>query len=69
MYLTRDLQAQYIRSKGIPCKAQMLADLQSQSRGPRIVKINGRALSTKEWLDEWIAAQAAQPVVRRKCQP
>ena len=67
MYLSRPAQAQYLFEKyNLPIKRQRLDDLASRGSGPREVVINGRCLSTREWLDAWIADQAAQPV-RRRC--
>jgi hypothetical protein len=65
-YLDRNAQAQYLRDeRGIPMSPQRLADLASDGLGPKYVLINGRALSTREDLDAWVAEQAARPVIRR----
>jgi hypothetical protein len=66
VYLTRDRQVRYLSKRGIKASVQSLADLARKGRGPQYVLINGRALSTAAWLDEWIASQAARPPQRRK---
>ena len=65
-YLTRKEQATYLRARGVPITAQTLADLASENAGPRYAIINGRALSTAEWLDAWVDAQASQRPRRGK---
>jgi hypothetical protein len=66
MFKPREIAAEYLSSKGIPTTAQGLADKASRGLGPRYAIVNGRAVYTQEWLDAWVAEQAARPVVRRK---
>jgi hypothetical protein len=65
-YLGRQQQAEFLIAQGVPCTAQQLADLAYRGRGPKYVIVNGRALSTCEWLLAWIEEQAALPVRRRE---
>lgn len=65
-YLTRpDQRAYLLETHGIPLGKTALENMASDGVGPKYVLINGKALSTREWLDEWVKEQASQPVVRR----
>jgi len=66
-YKSRTDAADYLtNTKGVKTTAQGLADKASRGEGPAYTIINGRALYTEEALDQWVAEQAARPVVRRK---
>jgi hypothetical protein len=65
-YLPRPRAAEFLRdSVGISISAQGLADRAHEGTGPRYSIINGRAVYTESDLVEWVAQQAARPVVRR----
>jgi hypothetical protein len=62
-YLDRTSSAEHLTEKrGVRTTVQHLANLASRGLGPRYVLINGRALSTGKWLDEWVDAEAARPL-------
>ena len=60
-YLDRKEQSEYLASRGVRYSRSTLDKLASTGGGPRYVRIGNRALSTPEWLEEWIAAQAGKP--------
>jgi hypothetical protein len=64
-FFLRHLAAQLITEHGIPTTAQGLADKACDGIGPRYAIVNGRAVYTEADLLNWIAEQAARPVVRR----
>lgn len=61
-YLTRPEQAEYARSKGFPVSPKTLAKLATTGGGPKFVKFGHRALSTPQWMDDWIKARLSEPV-------
>jgi hypothetical protein len=65
-YLGREQAAEQLTAEGVKATSQTLADLAYKRTGPRFVRINGRALYTREWLLAWIEEQAAKPVQRRR---
>jgi hypothetical protein len=66
-YLTRPQQRAYLEeTHGIPLGKTALENMASDGEGPKYVLINGKALSTRDWLDEWVAKQASRPVTRRR---
>jgi hypothetical protein len=66
-YLVRDLARAYVHETyGIKLGDTSFENMASKGLGPKYIKIAGRALYTREWLDEWVAEQAARPVVRRR---
>jgi hypothetical protein len=68
-YLTRKEQREYLRNAhNIPLGESALENKAYKGSGPKEVFINGRALSTATWLDDWVAEQAARPIVRRRSQ-
>jgi hypothetical protein len=65
-YLSRDLARAHVReTHGIDLGETSLENMASKGLGPRYTKIAGRALYTREWLDQWVNDQAERPVVRR----
>jgi hypothetical protein len=64
IYLSRRKARTYVQKHGIPIGRTGLEQLAHKRRGPRYSVINCKALYTTVALDEWIAEQAAQPVVR-----
>jgi hypothetical protein len=65
-YLTRaDAREDLKVRHGIELGKTGLENMASDGTGPKYVRIAGRALYTREWLDAWVAAEAARPVVRR----
>jgi hypothetical protein len=60
-YLIDTEARDHIRSRGVRIGNNALKDHRSRGTGPKWVLINGRALYTREWCDEWIDAQAARP--------
>jgi hypothetical protein len=65
-YLVRDLARDHLQEQGIELGETSLENMASKGIGPKYIKIAGRALYTREWLDQWVAEQAARPVVRRR---
>lgn len=66
-YLSRAAARTYLREGiGVPIGDTALENMASDGNGPKYVVIAGRALYTREWLDAWVAEQAAKPVVRRR---
>jgi hypothetical protein len=66
-YLLRPDATAYLHDKGlVHIGPNRLADLAYEGRGPHFVTINGRACYTAEWLDAWVAEEAARPPRRRK---
>jgi hypothetical protein len=56
-WFDRALAAKVIRDAGIPIRASSLQWLASQGRGPRFIKVNGRAIYRRADLESWIAEQ------------
>jgi hypothetical protein len=66
-YLNRAAQREYLKTQhGVELGKTALENMAYDGNGPKYVLIAGRALSTREWLDEWVQAQAARPVRRRR---
>ncbi len=65
-YLTREAAAALVSAQGIKLTSQRLADLAYRGKGPRFARVNGRAVYTLEWLTEWLEAEMARPVQRRR---
>jgi hypothetical protein len=66
-YLPRAAARDYLAEKhGIQLGKTGLDNMASDGIGPKYARIAGRAVYTREWLDEWVAAEAARPVVRRR---
>lgn len=66
MYLTRSAQREYLREKhGIELAESALENKAHRGEGPQYTLINGRAVSTPEWLDKWIAEVTARNVRQR----
>jgi hypothetical protein len=66
-FLSRADARGYLKeTHGVELGVTGLTNLASDAKGPRYALINGRALYTREWLDSWVAAEAARPVVRRR---
>jgi hypothetical protein len=57
-FLDRAAVVSYLATLGVKTSVPTLQNLASQGCGPRYCLINGRALSTAEWVDAWVAAQA-----------
>lgn len=65
-YLTDPEAHNAIRDRGVPIGKNALKDHRSRGTGPKYAIINGRALYTTEWIDAWIAEQAARPLRRHR---
>jgi hypothetical protein len=66
-YLLRaDARTHLLDAHGLKLGETALENMASDGTGPVYVKINGRALYTRESLDEWVRVQASRPVRRRK---
>lgn len=66
-YLPRRAARSYLQdTHGVPLGGTALENMASDGTGPKYVLIAGRALYTREWLDAWVAAEAARPVARRR---
>jgi len=65
-YLIREAAAEYISAQGIQVSERTLSDLAYRGRGPRFAHVRGRAVYTVEWLMQWIEAEMARPVQRRR---
>jgi hypothetical protein len=66
-FLTRVGAREYLLEvHGVELAPSALENLASDGAGPRYTRINGRALYQRAWLDDWVSAQAARPVLRRK---
>ena len=66
-YMDRPAQRAYLaETHGVLLGKTALENKASNDEGPKYVLINGKALSTREWLDEWVKEQASQPVTRRR---
>jgi hypothetical protein len=64
--LTRPLAARYITAAtSIPTSSQALADLHRRGRGPKFSILRGRAVYTKQGLEEWLAAELARTARER----
>jgi hypothetical protein len=66
VYLNRKDQTKHLRKRGVKIGDTGLANMATKGKGPRFCIINGLALSTEKWLDEWIAAEASIPRRREK---
>jgi hypothetical protein len=65
-YRDRPGATSFVRATGVKLGDNRLADLAYEGRGPRVVLINGRACYMEKWLLEWIEAEAAKPIPRRR---
>jgi hypothetical protein len=66
-YLNRAAQREYLKTQhGVELGKSALENMAYDDTGPKYVLIAGRALSTREWLDDWVQVQAARPVRRRR---
>ena len=66
-FLTRRAARSYLTEvHGIELGVAGLENMASDGTGPHYAKIAGRAVYTREWLDTWVKAEAARPVVRRR---
>jgi hypothetical protein len=60
-YLNRREQAEYCAGRGLKITKPYLDKLASQGGGPQYVIWGNQAVSTIEWLNEWIEARLRQP--------
>ena len=66
-FLNRVMAREYLaETHGVELGKVGLENLASDGVGPKYVLISGRALYTRDWLDQWVAAEAARPVDRRR---
>ena len=66
-YMPRpDARAYLNEEHGVVLGQFGLENMASEGTGPQYALIAGRALYTREWLDRWVAAEAARPVSRRR---
>lgn len=66
VFLDREQQREYLQGRGVKLAKNALADMASEGTGPTYTIINGRALSTIEWLDAWLAEKSAKAVRQRR---
>ncbi len=65
-FITRDDGAEFVISTlGVPMRQHTLRGLWQRGLGPKYVVINGRQLTKRSWLREWVAEQANRPPPRR----
>ena len=61
-YLDRKEQSVYLREKhGVDVAPSTLACKATRGGGPLFVKFGNRALSTPQWLDEWVDNEMSAP--------
>lgn len=60
-YLDRDEMVAELKKRGIKYSKHTLQKLASTGGGPKYVIIGNRAMSTPEWLDEWIESKIGTP--------
>lgn len=60
-YLDREEQAAYLNKRGLKYSKHTLQKLASTGGGPKYVIFGNRAVSTPEWLDEWIESRISTP--------
>ena len=66
-YIPRAAARQYLEeTHGVKLGKTGLENMASDGTGPKYALIAGRACYTREWLDAWVAAEAARPVTRRR---
>ena len=57
-WLRRKSATAVIKAAGVPVKPSTLETMASKGTGPKYQIINGQALYTREWLDEWLQQQS-----------
>jgi hypothetical protein len=60
-YLNRRQQSEYCKAKGFKVSPGTLGKLACTGGGPKYIKGFGKALSTPEWMDEWIESRLSEP--------
>lgn len=60
-YLNRKQQAEYLRGRGLKISPAQLHKLGSKGGGPRYAIWGNQAVSTPEWLDEWVKQKLSPP--------
>ncbi len=60
-YLNRKEQAEYLNGRGLKISKAQLHKLASQGGGPRYAIWGNQAVSTEEWLDEWVEQKLTPP--------
>ena len=60
-YLTRPEQAQYLTDKGLPTTKNTLQKMATTGGGPRYALWGNKAVSTPDWLDEYIDTKLRAP--------
>ena len=61
-YLTRAESARYLTEElGLPTTKNTLTKLASVGGGPKYCLFGNKAVSTREWLDEWADAKLSTP--------
>lgn len=62
VYLDRKEQSSYLLSRhGLDVAPATLACKATRGGGPMFVKFGNRALSTPEWLDDWVEKEMSAP--------
>ena len=66
-FLNRASAREYLRDvHGIELAPSALENMACDRVGPRYARIAGRCVYSREWLDAWVTAEAARPVVGRR---
>ena len=60
-YLTRAEQSKYLSERGLTVSKNTLQKKASTGGGPKYCIFGNRAVSTPEWLDEWIDVKLTAP--------
>ena len=60
LYLNRKEQSEYLKERGIRYSPNTLQKLATIGGGPRYVIIGNRAMSTIEWLEDWIEQRTSK---------
>ena len=60
-YLTRAESAAYLSERGLPVTKATLQKFATTGGGPRYAIFGNKAVSTQEWLDEWVETKLSKP--------
>ena len=61
-FLTRDEWVKYLKERyNVTYHASTFGKMATTGGGPDYVLIGGRALSTAEWLDQWVQKKSSKP--------
>jgi hypothetical protein len=60
-YLNRRQQAEYLKARGLKITPDQLAKHAHYGAGPKYRIWGNQAVSTPEWLDEWVEEKLTEP--------